>query len=57
MKNNEHIKPLQRPTKNNTKPVIDLVVKDLKERSKAGEKKYGTKLQVFNGRNGLHDLY
>lgn len=37
--------------------VIDAVVRDLEQRSVDGEKKYGTKLKTFNGRNPLIDAY
>ena len=39
------------------KKVIDEVVLDLKSRSDMGEKKYGTPLRTFNGRNAMMDLY
>ena len=39
------------------KKVIDEVVMDLKARSCMGEKKYGTPLRTFNGRNAMIDLY
>lgn len=39
------------------KKVIDEVVLDLKARSDMGEKKYGTPLRTFNGRNAMMDLY
>jgi len=37
--------------------VTALVINDLRERSAEGEKKYGTRLQTFNGRKALVDLY
>jgi 5'(3')-deoxyribonucleotidase len=37
--------------------VIDKVMRDLQSRSEMGEKKYGTKLQTFNGRSALWDAY
>lgn len=39
------------------KKVIDEVVMDIKARSCMGEKKYGTPLRTFNGRNAMMDLY
>lgn len=39
------------------KKVINEVVMDLKARSCMGEKKYGTPLRTFNGRNAMMDLY
>lgn len=37
--------------------VADYVLADITERIEAGEKKYGTKLQTFNGRDPLWDAY
>jgi hypothetical protein len=37
--------------------VLDKVIEDLKKRSEFGEKKYGTKLMTFNGRDPLVDFY
>lgn len=37
--------------------VSSLVIDDLKRRSDFGKRKYGTRLQTFNGRNALTDLY
>lgn len=37
--------------------VADYVLRDIAERIEAGELKYGTKLQTFNGRDALWDLY
>jgi len=37
--------------------VTPLVIAELERRSKAGTEKYGTKLQTFNGRRPLVDLY
>lgn len=37
--------------------VTNLVVDDITARSAAGEKKYGTRLKTFNGRNALVDAY
>lgn len=39
------------------KKVIDEVVLDIKARSDMVEKKYGTPLRTFNGRNAMMDLY
>lgn len=46
-----------KPKKNKNKPIADLVIADLRERKKAGLKKYGTYLQANNGRSALQDLY
>lgn len=45
------------PIKNKRKPIVDLVIKDMKERKKNGIKTYGVALQAFNGRNALQDHY
>lgn len=37
--------------------ILDLVVKDFEDRAEAGERKYGTKLRAFNGRDALMDAY
>lgn len=45
------------PVKNELPAVWDLVIKDIKDRDEFGTKKYNTRLQPFNGRNVLVDLY
>ena len=45
------------PIKNKNKPIVDLVIADMKERKKQGIKTYGVALQAFNGRNALQDAY
>jgi hypothetical protein len=37
--------------------IVDIVIRDLKERKKFGTQKYGEPLKAFNGRNPLVDLY
>jgi hypothetical protein len=37
--------------------VADYVLADIQDRIEMGCKKYGTKLQTFNGRNALWDAY
>ena len=37
--------------------VLDLVVKDLKERAGMGKERYGTYLKTHNGRDALWDAY
>ena len=37
--------------------VLEEVIKDLRDRSKEGIRKYGTPLRIDNGRDGLMDLY
>lgn len=44
--------------KPNTHPAImDLVMEDFKARDQLGKERYGTRLQPFNGRDSLRDLY
>lgn len=45
------------PQKNAEKAVWDIVIKDIKQRDRTGAKKYGVRLQPFNGRNALIDAY
>lgn len=45
------------PKKNDSKPIWEMVIADMKERDLVGEKRYGTKLQAFNGRNSAVDAY
>ncbi len=45
------------PVKNELPAVWDLVIKDINDRDKFGQNKYSTRLQPFNGRNVLRDLY
>lgn len=45
------------PIKNDNPAIVDLVVKDLKERKELGLQRYGVALQAHNGRNALQDLY
>ena len=45
------------PIKNNHPAVWDLVLADMKERDEIGKQKYNTRLQPFNGRDPLVDLY
>lgn len=37
--------------------ITELTIRDLKERSRVGEKKYGEVLKPFNGRDSLIDAY
>ncbi len=46
-----------KPVKNDNPHIVDLVVKDMKERKKQGIKTYGVALQAFNGRDALLDAY
>lgn len=40
-----------------TVDIADLVLADIEARVKAGQRKYGTKLQAHNGRDALWDAY
>ncbi len=51
------IKPQPDSVPNDSEPVWDMVVDDIKARDELGERKYGTRLQVGNGRDHLLDLY
>jgi len=45
------------PIPNDSTPIHDLVIEDLRERKAVGLERYGTYLQAFNGRNSLADAY
>lgn len=45
------------PVKNNLPAVWDLVLEDIAARDKMGQERYGTRLQPFNGRDMLRDVY
>lgn len=48
----------QPPAIPNDNPCIwDLVMADMRERDEMGARKHGTRLQPFNGRDGLKDAY
>ena len=49
--------PQPTPTESHHPDVLGLVMRDLQERAKAGEQKYGTLLRPFNGREALIDAY
>lgn len=51
------IKDQPSPLLNQSTPIWDLVISDIKERDKIGEERYGTRLQAFNGRDSLIDAY
>lgn len=51
------MKKQPKPLKNNNPPIVDLVIKDMKDRKKLGLKRYGVALQANNGRDSLQDLY
>lgn len=50
-------KPEQSPVINKEPAVWDLVIEDMRKRDTMGKKKYGTRLQPFNGRDPLWDAY
>ncbi len=45
------------PVRNNMPAVWDMVMDDIRKRDVIGEKRYGTRLQPFNGRDALRDAY
>jgi hypothetical protein len=45
------------PVPNSAVAVWDLVVEDMRERNDTGFRRYGTRLQPFNGRDPLVDAY
>lgn len=47
----------QNPNKNTEPKIVELVIKDLKDRAEKGLETYGTYLQPFNGRDALWDAY
>ena len=51
------IKKQNEPIKNDSKPIFELVIDDMRERAEHGKRIYGTYLQANNGRSALQDLY
>ncbi len=45
------------PAPNDSRPIWELVVEDMKERDQTGREKYGTPPQAGNGRDPLIDAY
>lgn len=45
------------PIVNDSIPIYQLVLRDVRERAEHGKKQYGTYLQADNGRNALQDAY
>jgi hypothetical protein len=45
------------PTPNDSKPIRDLVIEDMRDRDRVGRERYGTPLQANNGRDALVDAY
>ena len=50
-------KPEPAPVKSIHPAVWDLVLNDMVERDAMGKRRYGTRLQPFNGRDPMIDLY
>ena len=46
-----------KPIKNTNKPVWESVIEDMKARDELGLQRYGTRLQPFNGRDSMQDLF
>lgn len=51
------VTPQPAPVRNQHPAVWDAVVEDIRARDAAGEKKYGVRLQPFNGREAVVDAY
>jgi hypothetical protein len=51
--------PIEQPEPIHTdeKPVWEMVIEDMKQRDNLGRQRYGTPLQVSNGRDALRDAY
>lgn len=45
------------PTRNESTPIWDLVISDMRKRDSVGRERYGTPLQANNGRDALVDAY
>ena len=45
------------PVLNDSTPIWDLVIRDMKDRDNLGRERYGVPLQANNGRDPLQDLY
>lgn len=45
------------PIPNDSVSIWQLVIKDMQDRERLGQKRYGTVLQVGNGRDPLQDAY
>lgn len=51
------VKDQPAPSPNTSKPIWELVIKDMQERDLMGRERYGTPLQAHNGRDALTDAY
>ncbi len=45
------------PIRNDSTPIWELVIADMKARDQTGRERYGTPLQAGNGRDALQDAY
>lgn len=45
------------PIANDSPAIVDLVLADIHERDRIGQRRYGTRLQAHNGRDALRDAY
>lgn len=45
------------PIANDSPAIVDLVLADIGERDRIGQRTYGTRLQAHNGRDALRDAY
>ena len=45
------------PKPNDSVPIWEMVVADMRERDRIGRERYGTPLQAHNGRMALQDAY
>lgn len=52
-----HRCPEPEPAPNDSTPIWDLVIEDMRRRDHLGRKRYGTPLQAGNGRDALQDAY
>jgi len=52
-----HRSPQPMPTPTTGPAIADLVLADLGERDRLGQRTYGTRLQAHNGRDALRDAY
>jgi hypothetical protein len=49
--------PQPAPVSNQSIPIWELVIEDMRQRDNDGRAKYKTPLQAFNGRDALMDAY
>jgi hypothetical protein len=49
--------PQPAPVPNDSRPVWDMVIDDMRRRDQTGRQRYGTPLQAGNGRDALRDAY